>query len=79
MTRENYLKITYIVGSLIHGKKVQEYEFLSLTDIRDLYGVYIRLSKEPTFINENVKRALDKMKVKTVPCENGWKVLERVE
>lgn len=79
MTRENYLKMTDIVGALIHGEKVRGYSFLTLMDIRDLYDIYLRINEGPTFINGNVKKALDKLGVKTIPCGNGWKVSDWVE
>ena len=79
MTRENYLKMSDIIGALMHGKKVWGYGFLTVVDIRVLYDIYLRINERPTFINGNVKKALDRMGVKTIPCGNGWQVTDWVE
>lgn len=76
MTRENYSKMTDVVGALMYGKKVRGYSFLTVVDIRILYDIYLRINERPTFINGNVKKALDKMGIKTTPCGNGWQVID---
>lgn len=48
----------------MHGKKVWGYGFLTVVDIRVLYDIYLRINEGPTFINGNVKKALDRMGIK---------------
>ena len=61
------------------GEKVKGYKFLSVYDIRILFDVYTKINEEPTFINGNVKKVLDKFGVKTVTHGIGWKVVDKVE
>lgn len=63
----------------MYDKKVRGYSFLTVVDIRILYDIYLRINEMPTFINGNVKKALDKMDVKTTSCGNGWQVIDWVE
>lgn len=79
MTKENYSKLTDVVGALMFGERVNGYKFLSVYDIRILFDVYTKINEEPTFINGNVKKVLDKFGVKTVTDGIGWKVVDKVE
>ena len=62
---------TWLKGEKVRGINV------TLYDIDCCISVYngIATNKHPEFINEKVKKILDKCNIATVECGIGWKVV----
>ena len=61
---------TWLAGKTVRGIAV------TLYDIDCCISVYndIATGKKPEFLNEKVKRILDKCNITTIKCGVGWKV-----
>lgn len=67
-------KFTDLVGQLIYGANVRGYGFMSVTDRRELYRIWVEMNKgnKPEFINANCKKVLDKFNIATEQKGTGW-------
>lgn len=68
-------KFTDLVSQLIYGITPRGYKFMSATDRKELFEVWVQLNagNKPEFINGNVKKVLDKYKIPTEPYGVGWR------